>query len=99
MRAIFNIHSNVAARAAGWRAIEVYVKDKREATLDEVLNATILADGRSMCDYLIEKGGIKNDWSLYVNGISLSGPSCLTTVLKDNTQIHLMDSPHVKSYE
>jgi hypothetical protein len=92
MRVIFNIPSNRAAGAAGWRAREVNVNRKHNATLDEVLKAVTLADG-SMNNYIIEKDLLKNDWLLYVNGISIHGPSCLKTSLKDNTQIHLMDNP------
>jgi hypothetical protein len=92
MRIILNIHSNRAAKAAGWRAREVHLNDKREATLYEVLKAVALADGLSLYDYIIEKGILNNGWLMYVNGVSVSGPSCLKTGIKDNTQLHLLDN-------
>jgi len=92
MRAIFNIHSNRAAKAAGWRAKEIFIKGKREATLDEILKATPLADSGNMHGYIIQDDLILDDWRLYVNGITVSGPLCIQTSLKDNTQIHLTDN-------
>lgn len=93
MRVIFNIHSNRAAGDAGWRAREVHIGDKSETTLAEVLKTTTLADGSSIYYYLIEKDLLKNDWLLYVNGMRISRHSSLKIILKDNTQIHLMDNP------
>jgi hypothetical protein len=93
MRAIFNIHSDSAAKTAGWRAREIHIYDIREATLEDILKATPLADGLSVYDYIIEKDGLKSLWLLYVNGIKFSGPSFLKTSVKDSTQIHLMDNP------
>jgi len=99
VRAIFNIHSDTAAKAAGWRAMEVHKKDKSEATLAEILKATPLAGNKTMYNYIIKDDLIMNDWLLYVNGTAISGPSCLKTILKDNTQIHLMDNPHISHYK
>lgn len=48
MRVIFNIHSNGAAKATGWRAKEIHVNDQREATMDEALKEIALADGSTM---------------------------------------------------
>ncbi|MDB9823219.1 hypothetical protein OAC89_05925, partial [Deltaproteobacteria bacterium] len=84
MRIIFNIHSNKAAKAAGWRAMAVHVNDKNTADLEEALKAVTLADGSSMYDYIIEEDELSNEWSLFVNGISVSGSSCLRTEVKDN---------------
>ena len=95
MRIIFNIHSNRATKAARWTVREVYVNDKHEATLDKVLKAIALVDGSTMYKYIIKKCLLKDDWLSYANSISLSGPSCLKTSLKDNTQIYLMDNPGV----
>jgi len=89
----------MAARAAGWRAKEIHIKDKREATLGDILKATPLADNGNMYNYIIKNGRIRNDWVLYVNGISIYGPSCLKTNIKDNTQIHLMDNPQEKHHK
>ena len=89
MRVIFNIHSNKAARAAGWRAREVKVNDKLKADLEQVLKAVSLADGGSMYDYIIEKGRLSDKWSLYINGISMSKKTNLKTEVRDNVQIHL----------
>jgi len=96
MRVIFNIHSNKAAKAAGWRAREVHVNDKNTADLAEVLKAVRLADGSSMYQYIVEEDHISNEWSLYVNGINVSGSSCPGTEVKDNVQIHLIYNPHAK---
>lgn len=92
MRVIFNIHSDNAAAAAGWRAREIHINDKHEATLEEALKAAPLADDRAVYNYIIEDELIKNDFLLYVNGNMVSGPECLKTIMKDNTQIHLMDN-------
>jgi len=97
MRAIFNIHSNQLAKIFGWRAREIYVHGKREATLFEVLEATTMACGGTLYSYIIEDGLIKNEWQLYVNGNIISGPSCLKTILKDSTQIHLIDNPKLRT--
>ncbi|MBN1626101.1 MAG: hypothetical protein JW944_06205 [Deltaproteobacteria bacterium] len=99
MRVIFNIHSDTAAKAAGWRAMEIHIKDKREATLNQILKATPLAGNKTMYNYIIKDDLIMNDWLLYVNGITISGPSCLKIILKDNTQIHLMDTPHASHHK
>lgn len=96
MRIIFNIHSNKAAKAAGWRAREVHVNNKRTADLEEALKAVNLSDGSTMYNYIVEENQISNEWSLFVNGISVSGTSCLRTEIKDNVQIHLMYNPHAK---
>jgi hypothetical protein len=94
MRVVFNIHSNRAAGAAGWRAKAIQVNDKAVALLDEALKATALADGSSMYDYIIEEDRLGNDWMLVVNGITISGASSLKTNIKDNVQIHLLDNRH-----
>lgn len=96
MRIIFNIHSNKAAKAAGWRVREVRVNDKNTANLKEALKAVNLADGSTMYHYIVKEDQISNEWSLFVNGVSVSGSSCLKTKIKDNVQIHLMYNPHVK---
>ena len=89
MRVIFNIHSNEAARVAGWRAKEVKVNDKRKAHLEQVLKAVSLADGDSMYDFIIEKGRLSDKWLLHVNGINVSKSTNLKTEVRDNVQIHL----------
>jgi hypothetical protein len=99
MRVIFNIHSIPAAKVAGWRAREIHIKDKREATLDDILKTTPLAGNGTMYNYIIENELIRNDWILYVNGISISGHSGLRTDVRDNTQIHLTDNPRIKHPE
>ena len=96
MRVIFNIHSNRAAKAAGWRARAVQVNDKNTADLEEVLKAVSLVDGSSMYQYIVKEDELSNDWSLFVNGISVSGSSCLRKEIRDNVQIHLMYNPHAK---
>jgi len=96
MRVIFNIHSNKAAKTAGWCAREVHVNDKNTAALAEVLKAVSLADGSSIYQYIVEEDHISNEWSLYVNGINVSGSSCLQKEVKDNVQIHLMYRSHAK---
>lgn len=96
MRIIFNIHSNRAAEAAGWRARAIQVNDKCEARLDEALKATTFVDGSSIYDYIIEKDRIGNDWILVVNGIKVSDISSIKTNLKDNVQMHLMDNSPYK---
>jgi hypothetical protein len=92
MRVIFNIHSNLAAKAAGWRAREIHIQGQREAALDEILNAVQLIGNTTMYEYIIEKGLVGKDWLLYVNGVTISGQSSHITGVKDNTQIHLMDN-------
>jgi hypothetical protein len=94
MRIIFNIHSNRAARAAGWRARAVHVNDKGDALLDEALRAVMLADGSSVYDYIFEEDRLGNDWVLVVNGITILDVSFLKTNVKDNVQMHLMDNPN-----
>jgi len=94
MRVIFNIHSNRAARAAGWRARAIQVNDKAEASLADALKAVTLADGSSIYDCIIEEDCLGNDWILVANGITVSDASFLKTYIKDNVQIHLMDNSH-----
>lgn len=96
MRIIFNIHSNLAAEAAGWRARAIQVNDKGEARLNEALRATLLADGSSIYDYIIEESRLGNEWMLIVNGITISDASSLKTKIKDNVQIHLLHNPYSK---
>jgi len=96
MRVIFNIHSDRAASAAGWRARAIQING--EARLDEALKATELADGSSIYDYIVEEDRLGNDWILTVNGITVSAISFLKTEIKDNVQIHLMDNPHAKRH-
>jgi hypothetical protein len=73
MRAIINITSGRAAKAAGWRAKDVKVNDKSEAILIDVLKATPLKDGSSMFDLIAEKEKLKSDWALFVDGFPLEG--------------------------
>jgi hypothetical protein len=94
MRIIFNIHSNRAAKAAGWRARAIQVNDKAEALLDDVLKAVALTDGNSMYDYITEKDHLSSEWVLVVNGTTIPELSSLKTNVKDNIQIHLMDNPN-----
>jgi dihydrofolate reductase len=94
MRIIFNIHSNRVAKAAGWRAKAIQVNDKGEALLDEALKATLLADGSSIYDHIIEKGHMNDEWILIVNGITVSDESSLKRNIKDNVQMHLLSNPH-----
>jgi hypothetical protein len=94
MRIIFNIHSNRAAKAAGWRARAIQVNDKGEARLDEALKAATLADGSSIYDHIVEEGHVSNEWILVVNGITVSAESSLKTNVKDNIQMHLRNNPH-----
>lgn len=96
MRVIINIHSNLTAKATGWRAKAIQVNDKREALLDEALKAAILTDGSSLYDYIIKEGRLSDDWLLIVNGITIKHTSPLDINTKDNVQIHLMDNPHAR---
>jgi hypothetical protein len=96
MRIIFNILSNQAAKAAGWRSRAIQVNDKGEACLDEALKAVILADDSNIYDYIVEEDRVGNDWILVVNGITISAESILKTNVKDNVQIHLRNNPHLK---
>ena len=93
MRAIVNITSSRAAQAAGWRAKEVKVNEKNEATLVEVLKATTLKDGSNMFDLTAEKESLKSDWALYVDGFLLPGSSSVKRNIKDSVQIHVWDYP------
>ena len=92
MRVIANIHSSRAAGAAGWRARAVKINSESEASIEEVLKAVALKNGTSMYDLIIEKDHLKNDWILFVNGIRMQDSFSLKTNLKDNIQIHLMDT-------
>jgi len=93
MRAIVNITSTRAGEAAGWRARQVKVNDKNEATLAEVLKATTLKDGSSMFDLIADKDNLKSDWALYVDGFLLPGSSSIKSTIKDSVQIHVWDYP------
>jgi hypothetical protein len=99
MRVIVNIQSIQAASAFGWRAREIHVNGKSEADLDEALKATKLANGTTMHDYLIEGDHLLNEWILYVNGIKITGTFDPKTIIKDNTQIHLLANPHASHAE
>jgi hypothetical protein len=92
MRVIFNIHSNRAAHAAGWRARAVQVNDKADAFLYEALKATAMAGGTSIYDYITEEDHLSSDWALVVNGITIPDKSSFKLRIKDNTQIHLLNS-------
>jgi hypothetical protein len=94
MRIIFNIHSNRAAKAAGWRARAIHVNDKGEARLDEALKAVTLADGSRIYDHIVEEDRVGNDWILVVNGITVSAEFSLKTNIRDNVQMHLRNNPH-----
>ena len=93
MRAIVNITSARAGQAAGWRAKEVKVNDKNEASLAEVLKATALKDGSSMFDLIADKENLKSDWALYVDGFLLTGSASIKRAIKDSVQIHVWDYP------
>ena len=92
MRVIVNIPSNSIAEAAGWRAKEVYVSDKSEANLEEVLKAVILLNGSSIYNSIyIEETFKKSNLLLFVNGVRMPETPDMNTIVRDNTQIHLMD--------
>lgn len=98
MRVIFNIHSNRAARAAGWRARAVTVNDRAEAPLAEALKAVELGDGSSIYNYIIEEDCPGNGWLLVVDGMPVSDAPSLKRNIKDNVQIHLMDNPRASGH-
>ncbi len=95
MRIIVNIHSDLAAQIAGWRAKAVQVNDKREAELEEALKAVALADGGNLYDYITNEDRLSCDWLLFVNGIRIPVNSALKRTIKDNVQIHLIDNPQI----
>jgi hypothetical protein len=99
MRVIVNIQSVHAAKAFGWRAREIHVNGKNEVELDEAMRATKLANGSTMHDYIFEGDHLLNEWILYVNGIKMTGIFDTKTMIKDNTQIHLLANPHAKHAE
>ncbi|MCF8095507.1 MAG: hypothetical protein K9J79_09140 [Desulfobacteraceae bacterium] len=91
MRAIINIASDRAAKAAGWGAKEVKVSGKNEASLIEILKATPLKDDSSMYELIAEKENLKDDWALFVDGSLIEGGYSIQKTIKDNVQIHVRD--------
>ncbi len=98
MRVIFNIHSNRAAGAAGWRARAIMVNDKADASLAEALKAVTLADGSRIYDYIIEEDCLGYNWILVADGIPVSDAHSLKRNIKDNVQMHLMDNPRASGH-
>ena len=92
MRVIINLVSGRAIKSSSWRASAIQIQGKNEASLSEVLQAAILRDSRSLFDLIVEKDRLKSDWSLYVDGSMLPGGSSIERAVKDNVQIHVMDS-------
>ena len=92
MRVIINSTSNRATTLSGWRAKAIQISGKSEAPLSEVLRAATLKDGRSMLDLLTEKDRLRDDWSLYVDGLFLPPAASIKKTVKDNVQIHVKDS-------
>ncbi len=93
MRAIVNITSGRAAKAAGWLARDVRVNNESVAPIKDVLKATPLADGSSMFDLIASNDNLKDDWALYVDGALMEGGSDITVPIKDSVQIHVWDYP------
>jgi hypothetical protein len=96
LRAIVNLMSKRAITLSDWRAKAIQINGKNEAPLSEILQAATLKDGRSMLDLITEKDRLRDDWSLYVDGFSLPGSSSIKKTVKDNVQIHVLDSPSIK---
>ncbi|MGD9161871.1 MAG: hypothetical protein PVG39_25900 [Desulfobacteraceae bacterium] len=90
MRVIFNLHSHVAAAAAGWRAKEIRF-DGSEIILEDMLKAVGFTDEETAYSFIFENSLVKTHFRLFVNGRMVLGPELLKIALKDNTQIHLMD--------
>ncbi len=90
MRVIVNIHCNDLAKTAGWRAKPVYIENKNESCLDEVLKAVIMNEGMSLKDILIDEKGLKKKYILFVNGVQMPEQPDMDLQIRDNVQIHIM---------
>lgn len=95
MRAIVNVTSQRAEKAAGWGAKEVRINNKAEASLIDVLKSTPLKNGSNMFELISENKRLRNDWALFVDGVFIEGGSGIEKNIKDNVQIHVWDNPSI----
>jgi len=91
LRAIINIHPETVIAASGWKARAVEIEGKTEATIEEILKAASLEDGRSLYDIIAEGENLKSYFALYINGLRLPASSNILQTIKDSSQIHVVD--------
>jgi len=91
MRIIINLNSDKAAHLAGWRAKAVQIDVIPEAAAMEVLRMITFPDGSNLLDLISDGSKVKAGWKLFINGIPVKSNDLVSSRVKDNVQIHIMN--------
>ena len=78
------------SKEAGWNCKEVKLEQAR-VTVKDALGSAELGDGRTLLDLVADESGIKEDYTIVLNGRPLWNPDDLRIEIKSGAQVAALD--------